>query len=210
MNGHKYDNSDLSHSWLWLLVRHLFEDLKRDPRFSWTVKEVKDLEKDLSTIFNRLAKEGISFLTETLPKFAKAFEGTTEVGWIARVPISSAFKSTPCVIDGVSHTRVPVFLRSLTRHIISDDDLAPYALKHVRQVCYLMYKLELPSDPEKDQEAVDNFLQIESYLSHEHTIDSDPDFYKAVETCRSILATVDVQGLYPKHGPVKVSTGETG
>lgn len=64
-------------------------------------------ERDLKTIEARLAKEGISFLTITLPDFSKDFEKSLELGQVTPTLFRSFKKSGA----------IPAFLRGMLCHI---------------------------------------------------------------------------------------------
>jgi len=168
--------------------------------------DVSDL-RDLKTIRSRVEHEGLSFLTITLPMFAKGFELA-----LAHGKFDSSWKST--------HFRgfrfrgpIPAFLQGMVSQLfdretgrIYDDTIIvklAQVVDSVRQICLTFKKLELSCSPNRVQEAFDNFANIERSLSESIIPDEDAKRFRLVS---SVLWDNDVYRLrdcvlLPKHGP---------
>jgi hypothetical protein len=181
----------------------LFVDISRDPSLELTKEEVSDVEKDSSTVQKRLDKEGTAFVTEVLPKFGKAIERSVEVG---EESIPSHFAFWKPLKDGT-----PIFLKTLVKRVFgSNVQQATSAFGHIRQICFLFYKYELPYSAEKAQEVIDSFQETEKYLSYGHTVDSDSLFDRASDLFSHVFSGIDLVNIEGRHGPGAVSTGEVG
>jgi hypothetical protein len=176
---------------------------------------VSDL-RDLKTIRSRVEHEGLSFLTITLPMFAKGFELALAHGYF-----DSSWKST--------HFRgfkfrgpIPAFLRGMvsllfdheTGRIYDDTTIIKLTqvVDSVRQLCLTFKKLELSCSPNRVQEAFDNFANIERSLSESIIPDEDARQFCMVS---SVLWDNDVYRLHdcelsPKHGPGATADRITG
>jgi len=211
MNGHTV-RPNLDHLVTMSYIR-LFADLKASPALSWTEKEEHCLEKDLATILKRYKNEGWPFISERLPKFAKAFERFTECAHQdALDELLEGFHPFCDLSDRGCTYRVPAFLRVFTQRIVGSDSgaIVGEALRSVRQICYLFYKFEMECPPEKADKVISDFVSVEQLLHAELCIDSHEGFHIAREVVQSVLATVDFENLTPRHGPGCVATGEKG
>lgn len=106
----------------------------------------------------RVAREGLGFLTKTLPRLGKAFDYALS-GEASLDATKLAFKSQP-------DSQLPMFMGELFRCIFSlDGRLLPTpcvkCIKTIRQILYLFYKYELPYDPEVEEEVVTAFEKAE-------------------------------------------------
>jgi hypothetical protein len=171
--------------------------------------EVSDL-RDLVTIQSRVEAEGVSFLTITLPNFAKDFERSLAIGYID----STLFRSfRKC-------GAIPAFLRGMlsrifdheTGRILDDSSDTPILVGAIRQVCLFFKKVELPCTPERDRAAVENFLQVE-HLNKEFAVPSDDyDFFCKTSDMLwgNMLGDIRLDMLFPRHGPGTTAEGILG
>jgi len=164
----------------------------------------KNLRRDISTMENRTRTEGLSFLTKTLPKLGKALDQ----GLLSsRLLIPREF--------GNSHKDrgIPAFLQAYFRRVFDTQGVLlaepdAFAVKHLRQVLFFAYKLELPYSSEQEASVVDAFVQTEKELE----LGADP--YSAelqklmVRVTRDIFVDFEPKSIVPRHGPGAVATGE--
>lgn len=97
-------------------------------------------------------------------------------------------------------------------------DPPAWAVAHIRQVCYLVYKLEVPYSEEEESVVIQNFVSTEQEISS-IDLDSNLDVKIASEltggtiydgTAVNIFGGFDPYDIIPKHGPGAVATGEKG
>lgn len=163
----------------------------------------RDLRKDTSVITDRTRSEGLSFLTRTLPKLGKALDQGLTGG---RLNVPREFK--------LEHntTSRPAFMRAYFSRVFGEDGLildgaCPESVKHIRQVCFLAYKLELPFRDEDCDRVVASFVANEEDLCRQQ-IEESPLIDGASYLIRDVLSEFDVRDIVCKHGPGAVSTGE--
>jgi len=168
-------------------------------------------QRDYEEIRNRTAGEGICFLTKTLPSFAKAID--IALATDTRLAVKGFKKSFNSVL--------PRIFSALTSLVFDSDgwersDACPQALRSLRQICYLYYKLQLPLDEEQADEVIAKFKNTDKSLEFNP---SDLSFREermlrqARNLISRVLANVDpkaAQIFAPRHGPGAVATGEKG
>jgi len=164
-----------------------------------------ELHRELNKMRARCLREGFSFLTKTLPAFGKSLDRALQ-GTVPFTPVG--FQKRP----GRS---TPKFLWWLIERIFDEDgyvrsDADIDAIKHVRQITQLLYKLELPANEQTSQKVVDSFVAVQIELSK---LDLDPRD-AIIKRARALVARV-LEGLSPweikpRHGPGAVATGEKG
>jgi hypothetical protein len=166
-------------------------------------------EQDYKEICNRTRSEGICFLTKTLPSFAKAVDLALATDTQLAVP---AFKRAKGSV-------LPRFLLEITSRVFDLDgwersDASPLALRSLRQIGYLFYKLQLPMDEKLADETIKKFTNTDNSLGFNPEILSHHDksiLRGAKMLISSVLAPVDPydKNLFlPRHGPGSVATGE--
>jgi hypothetical protein len=113
--------------------------------------------RDFETITRRVEREGISFLTITLPTFCSDFERSLEIGCV-----------DPSFFLGFKKKgALPVFLRGLLGLVFnaSDgtllEDVSFHAVYAIRQVCLLNKKLLLDCSEERIRRCYANFLETD-------------------------------------------------
>lgn len=156
----------------------------------------------------RIESEGPSFVTSTLPRLHNEALSALEAG---RQPPSEP------------HLRW--LLSSVWDHPDSRD--AAVALSCHRQLCHILYKLELPYDDATKTKVIDRFVETESELA-----DAASSFGEPSEALRDLVGRAryhvarvmpaaakadgvtrstylrEVCGMLPRHGPGAVATGE--
>lgn len=137
------------------LVRHILDDVQYGCGTSTT--------RDFLTITRRVEHEGLSFLTITLPTFARSFERALERGSVD----STDFTGFSRVKSGA----IPKFLQGLlslvfdakTGTILNDPSIV--AISDIRQVCLMFKKVKLECTQERIQAAFDRYVEADSELS---------------------------------------------
>jgi len=87
-----------------------------------------------------------------------------------------------------------------------------YVLRALRQVCFSLYKLELPYTREQEEKVLSQFVASDAGLDFKVDQLSGIDkilFTEARRLVRRVLGNVDPRAGLPKHGPGAVATGET-
>lgn len=171
-----------------------------------------DVTLDIEYMSRRVEVEGDSFLTITLPTFAKALERGLEDG---RWPVS---KASPFRHLG----RLPSFLRGFVTGIfdrsgviLADPD--PDRIWAIRQFCYLTQKIERECTPERREAAFNQFVatdrelaflpkRIDNTLMESFLKTSMLMFGELFQRCDNVIANWE---LVPKHGPGSVAESIT-
>lgn len=174
------------------------------------VANVSDL-RDLNTIRSRVEKEGLSFLTLTLPAFASDLENSLRQGFID----SNAFPR----FEKIKTSRrkrgpIPVFLQGMvsllfnheTGRIFDDNSQtseAPVIIDSIRQICLAFKKMELPCTPERTARALANYTEIEHEFQLFSLPPEDLDEFRQVSFMlwSRMLVHLRTDMLVPRHGP---------
>lgn len=188
--------------------------------------EESDAAGDYCKIVSRCMEEGVEFLTCTLPRLGKAFDKALQ----GKIPFDSeGFAKAP-------GTQLPILFGWLFKRVFSDlgfildsiedipaspddDPSLPrgravtlnsdvQAIKHIRQLLFMFYKLELPYGEAKERKVLNSFIDTERELS-ELTFDcNDAILRRARKIIHRVLSRSNPRDIIPKHGPGAVSTGE--
>ena len=168
-----------------------------------------ELARDLQEIEARTRSEGISFLTRTLPSLAKSMDNALAMSTCLDF---KGFKSDEVV-------KLPRFMRSYFEQVFDEfgwerSDASPLAIKCIRQVLYLFYKLNLPPTEEQCNEVVDLFIRTDKSLSFD-SLKTSPYEKWVIRYARGLICRVlggvsplDPVLFRPRHGPGAVATGE--
>lgn len=171
------------------------------------VADVSDL-RDLDTIQARVKKEGLSFLTITLPQFAKDFERCLELGFVDPTLFRSFRKSGS----------IPAFLQGMTglifdretgrmRYVQEFNSLPSISLStivdSIRQICRTFAKVELDCTPERVQQAIDGYTTIEQSFDLSTLSGADKASFLATSACLwgAVLGHIDPDTVTLRHGP---------
>lgn len=201
------------------LLRCVLEDTRRQ------CTAYDSFDRDLRTIADRFEHEGLSFLTITLPEFAKDLEKGLAIGRVSPSCFSGWRKCVLPRARGASHERrhgaIPAFLQGMLGFLFDPEsgrlqdvppDEASTIVAAVRQICLLFKKVEAPCTPERTSKA------IEGYVSTERSFDSfsPPDHLRDLFGHVSdllwtpVLAGINPLQLVPHHGPGQTVEGATG
>jgi hypothetical protein len=165
--------------------------------------------RDLNYIRSRVNSEGLSFLTITLPAFARDFERSLDEGEVS----ASAF------LGFRKSGAIPAFLQGMlgrlfdqeTGRIIDYEADHPQIVQAVRQVCLLFKKVELECSPQRRAQALANYVDVERLNSCYTPPGPDDSFYRVSDLLwGSVLAGFNPADMVPKHGPGAVVEGNRG
>lgn len=178
-------------------------------------------------ISRRLQREGIGFLTKSLPRLGKALDRAL----LGDVPLDcTGFRQEP-------GTRLPRLFGKVFQRVFSSDGwLLPApcveSIRALRQLTYLYYKYELPYDRTLEQEVIRTFTETEKEVCEDVRFLRDqygdlsaasrvsgnsvnpiyPERLRQLRRARKLVYNLfsgfDVQGISPRHGPGVVSSKE--
>jgi hypothetical protein len=182
-------------------VLHLFEKLLSDLAQRHPEVE-RDLARDLETLRSRISEEGLSFATKALPKLGKAFDAALDSG-IFEAPLGFK-RSKGC-------PAIPAFLQGMLKMCFSSDGSLgrphPSVVQDIRQVCYLVYKMQLPYSEQEEARVIESFLETEKELASLEIPDC-PVIKQAQSLLETVFEGFDPRDILPRHGPGAVATGE--
>jgi hypothetical protein len=168
---------------------------------------VKEHARDASFIGKRLISEGLSFLTKTLPKLGKAIDFALSHGQRLDVP---GFRKKP-------GSSLPRFLGSLLEQVFTPEgyersDASVSAIMQLRQLCYLLYRLELPYDESTKAKVLTDFVVVDDSLRSLNLLGDTGEVGKILSTASRLVniavGSFDPRKIHPRHGPGAVATGE--
>lgn len=158
-------------------------------------------DRDIARCRARVEEEGLSFLTITLPAFAKSFEQALDRGSVA-----------PTDFPGFKRKSggLPQFLGGFLRHVFdSRGDLLDHpdssAIRAVRQICYLFSKIEKECTDRRQREALEQYVKTDQELAKSPQIDLDDlkvvwhSMFGEVES--EVSDQIQTYALEPRHGP---------
>jgi hypothetical protein len=165
---------------------------------------VSDL-RDLKTIRSRVKDEGVSFLTITLPQFARDFERSLANGQIDAMAFRNFRK-----VRGI-----PAFLSGILRHIFdletgrihdelpTDSDTVARLVDSVRQICLAFKKMELECTPARTYAAFEGFIAIEQSFDMFSLPEEELQYFDLVSSVLwdDMLGDLRLDMLLPRHGP---------
>lgn len=179
----------------------------------------------INKVRRRCLKEGLGFLTKTLPKLGKALDKAL-----------STDTSLDCVKLGfkpLPGTQLPRFLGELFQQVLDRSGrplLEPCvsSVKWLRQVLYMFYKYELPYTADQEQEVLNQFIEAERELTEltprfkrlAQLLDSIATTRLPRGLCRTdlevarrarillakVFSSFDASDITPRHGPGVVAT----
>jgi hypothetical protein len=186
----------------------------------------RSLRLTTQKVMRRIDREGLSFLTKTLPRLGKAFDKAL-LGEVT-------FDSTGWALCATPGSKLPKFLGELFELIFSHDAMVlqtpcVFSIKHIRQILFVYYKLELPNLPEDEAKVISLFEKTEADLvSYNDTFNNIVDniscggsislqvqpvearviIYKARARLKKLFAGFNPLDIRPRHGPGSVSSRE--
>ncbi len=167
------------------------------------------MDRDLKTIRSRIKAEGLSFLTITLPAFAKGFERCLELGRID----PSLFPAFAKQRKG-SKGLIPRFLSGIVSMVFDPGDgslrkePSVEAIDGIRQSCLAFNKLTKECTDARKRKAITAFRQCEEDLASFRfdTWSHSSDYCRVARICfdrvfSNVQENLLAGDLVPKHGP---------
>jgi hypothetical protein len=189
------------------------------------VFNTRALKCTVNKVHSRYSKEGIGFLTKTLPRLGKAFDKALSEHTMLNCE-ELGFKP-------MLYTKLPSFLGEFFCRVFhSDGVILPYpcidSVKVIRDVCYLFYKYELPFTDEQETKVVSSFEETENELKAHAPVLEDlfrnlgvtnqarrarftsttlPQIAREARILLSrVFSDFDCTDIKPQHGPGTVAT----
>ena len=161
------------------------------------------LKKDCDVLQRRVDLEGLSFLTKTLPLLGKALDQGLESG---RLSVPRGFH-----LDKTGNR--PALLQAYFSLLFDEDgaileEASADAVRHIRQVCFFAYKLNVPYSSEENEAVLSRFISVEEELESLQLSDADPVLDLASRITETVFGDFDPLNIVPRHGPGAVATGE--
>lgn len=163
----------------------------------------KDQARDTAYLLMRHHNEGLSFVTKTLPSFGKHFDSALKAGQFSPFP---SFKK-----DRTG--ALPLFLRGLTKRIFATDGTLLGtadcdAVRLIRQIAYMFYKLEGDYPKELVDETIDTFVRVDEELGTYSSIvpKTAACIYHASLIIKQIFTGFDPSDISPRPGPGQNAT----
>lgn len=171
--------------------------------------DVFDL-RDLETIRSRVEDEGLSFLTITLPMFARDFERS-----LANMAIDSTLfrnfrkcGAIPAFLQGMTSRLFDSKTGELLRHEHPRKDGGsssdfPTLVESVRQICLTFKKVEIDCTPERVQAALESFVSTEqSFEAFSPSEETISEFLEVSSVLwDNLVAGYTSTDMVPRHGP---------
>lgn len=157
--------------------------------------------RDVATLERRLAAEGESFLTKTLPALGKAIDLALQ----GHMPlVTSAFKKA-------GRSALPQFLGALLQRVFQADGWIAVnpcikSIRLLRQICYWCKKIEKGYSDESQQKAVAKFIATDRALPSRSDLPTGGILGIARALVERMFKNiVPLEKYYPKHGPGAVA-----
>lgn len=170
--------------------------------------------RDLITIRSRVKNEGLSFLTITLPAFARGLERSLALGRIDSESFAGFQKlgrgrTIPSLFRGMLSQLFDFDTGGLIYHDPQDGGSScsnSVVIEAIRQTCLSFKKMEIPCTPAREQAALKNFEKVEQSFDTFEPTDEDISRFREVSSVlwHNLVASynyVDHETVAPKHGP---------
>jgi hypothetical protein len=206
--------------------RQILATLLTDVQTSFSeVISPRALRLTIQKVEKRCAREGLGFLTKTLPRLGKAFDKAL----LAKEPFNC-----PREFARIRGSKLPMFCGELFARVFGHDGvllLSPCvtSIGHIRQIAFVFYKLELPCNSRLKNAVIDQFVKTEDDIASyddlfaeiASLVDCSPENFdrihpkeasRVVRSARRLLARVfsgfNPEDILPRNGPGVVSTKE--
>jgi len=167
--------------------------------------------RDILTVESRVAAEGISFLTITLPQYDKDFLSSIAEGAIRPYHFAGLARQ--------NGTELPKFMGGFFELLYSPDGTwkdiqgAHHLIRALRQIFLLHSKVELPCSPKRVQKALDAYITTDESIRR-ITDDYMAEFRRAADLifCKFFIDVNDdiaLGILEPRHSGGALATRET-
>jgi len=161
-------------------------------------------KRDLKTIRSRVKDEGLSFLTITLPNFARDLEQALAVGRILpeHFRMFRKYRAIPVFLQGMLARIFDLETGRLYDEFNSATD-TPTFIGAIRQICLAFKKVEIGCTPAREAAAVVNFANIESSFSDFGLPTEDLAHFELVSSVLwgNMLHKLSCSMFTPRHGP---------
>lgn len=166
----------------------------------------RECARDVETIVNRFESEGVSFLTKTLPRLGKCLDKALSQGEPLQCPSFAKKKDT----------QLPAFLGWLFSEVFDAtgterSDASVMAVKQLRQILFVFYKLEIPYARERTEAVLRSFVETDESLDWKvedlRGIDLEVARNARTLVCR-VMSKLCPRTIVPRHGKGSVATGE--
>lgn len=160
-----------------------------------------NLDLNLQYLLRRYEKEGLGFLTKTLPRLGKAFDASLRDGRIHPMPVKTDRRgSLPLCLKGLIGL---VFESDGTLKVQPNID----AIASIRQLCFMFYKLEGEYPQELVDECVRQFVAVDKELTHCDNITPEITsiLMEASDVISEVFRTFDPGDITPRPGPGQTS-----
>ena len=164
---------------------------------------VKESQRDLDTIRDRVAREGLSFLTKALPQLRKALDKALSKDEPFSIPTTfkrQKGRATPCLFRWL-------FSRVITPEGLVDPLVDTEFVASLRQLMDYFYKLEIAYTHEQEENLLAQFVEVDAGLDKASNVDQEW-IEETSDLIRDIFASFDPTDILPRHGPGSVATGE--
>jgi len=201
------------------LYRELILQLLRDAAIACHLQP-SSFEMDRKTIIKRSSSEGLPFFTVTLPSLGKCLDKTLSSDR-ALDASDTSFKLSK------KYKGRPVFLASLWHLVLDEEGLVRdrgvniprqvAAVRAIRQICFLLYKLEEEHSEETVNQVLSDFVRTDMELPEvEQKVPLSPRAQAVIDNARVLIHYalrsgqnwLEIKDITPRHGPGAVSTGE--
>jgi len=163
----------------------------------------RDTELDLQKVRFRISSEGFSFLTKTLPRLGKAFDKALLGDSVFPLPgLKKAHGSETPKLFGNLWKMVFTVGGTLLESPSTD------AIRHLRTLCYFLYKVEMPYDKATSDSVISSFVATDAALEAVSINNGSRAIQVAKHLTSQTFKTFDPTDIEPKHGPGAVATGE--
>jgi hypothetical protein len=157
-------------------------------------------DKDLTTLSERIAKEGTSFVKVTLPIVGKALDSGLVTGQFI----------CPANFRTKRNTRLPILCFAVFREIFDDEGVLlknpnSTTIYFLRQFLLLDAKLVIESTPEQKEQAVQGFKARQEALRKVRIQRDHPVLHRAKWLLGRVLSNLDLSDITPGHGPGAVA-----
>ena len=155
--------------------------------------------RDVKTLRARVKHEGDSFITITLPSFCRDFERSLDSGLVA----PGSFLSF-----GKKGSGIPEFLQGFLRHVFDPEGtlLASPSIdciRSIRQICLFGKKIQRPCSPERELNAIEEYVKCDNSIVATEPTQLDRYFDKVASIILPALLEDDgfATHIVPTHGP---------
>jgi len=159
------------------------------------------VSRDVKTLRSRVEHEGDSFITITLPNFARDFERSLALCSV-RPGMFLSFKKR-------GHAGIPAFMQGFLTQVFDAQGIllanpSVDCIRAVRQVCLFGKKIQRSCSKEREQDAIDEYKQCDDSVSSSGGSDQLHRYFeKVAEILISDLGVgiEDFLDMMPRHGP---------